>query len=186
MKNRTKSIVVLLSVAATSIALGAGCGPSVVMKVQKAKATQPRTAARWVVLPFANHSDTPQAGDRVEALVATILRSHGVAEVAGYPVPKTEEVLTLTSDHARVEEALAWARGAKFDYGVTGSVEEWRYKSGLEAEPAVGVTVRVIELSSGKVVWSASGTKTGKGADNASGTALTLVDALVENLDFAL
>ncbi len=186
MKNRTKALLTFLALAGTSIALGAGCGGSVVMKVQKSKATQPRTQARWVVLPFANHSDTPQAGDRVEALIATILRSHGVAEVGGYPVPKTDEVLTLSSDHARVEEALAWARGAKYDYGVTGSVEEWRYKSGLEAEPAVGITVRVIELSSGRVVWSASGTKTGKAADNASGTALTLVDALVENLDFAL
>jgi hypothetical protein len=137
------------------------------------------------VLPFANHSDTPQAGERVEAQVGTLLRMRGIGAVESAPAPKPEEPLAVGNDRARIDDAVAWAKGQKFDYGVTGSVEEWRYKNGVDAEPAIGLTLRVVELSSGRVLWSASGTKTGRANENASGTALTLLDVLVQNLDLA-
>ena len=34
--------------------------------------------ARWAVLPFANHTETPQAGLRAEAISETILRTNGL------------------------------------------------------------------------------------------------------------
>jgi hypothetical protein len=66
---------------------------------------------------------------------------------------------------------------------VTGSVEEWRYKGGLEGDPAVGLTLVVFELATNRVVWSASGSRTGTGADSVSGTALTLLGSLIDELN---
>jgi polysaccharide biosynthesis protein PelC len=142
-----------------------------------------RLNARWVVLPVENHSETPQAGERVEAMLETLLRRGGVGALDKYPPQKEDDTHLLTSDRQRYELALEWARGAKYDYAVTGSVEEWRYKSGLDGEPAVGVSMRVLELATGKVMWVGTGSRTGGSADNTSFTAMKLLDDMVR--DFA-
>jgi hypothetical protein len=141
-----------------------------------------RTKARWVMLPFANYSETPQAGERVEAILDTLLRKQGVGQLDRYPPIKEDDAHLIVSDRQRYEESLTWAVAQKFDYGVAGSVEEWRYKNGVDGEPAVGVTVRVVELSTNRVVWSASGSRDGSGSDTASGAALKLLDTMVQDL----
>ena len=40
-------------------------------------------------------------------------------------------------------------------------MDEWRYKVGIDGEPAIGVTLKVIDLTDGRVVWTASGAKSG-------------------------
>ncbi len=135
----------------------------------------------WALLPMVNQSQSPRAGERVEALVETELRVRGVMP-EHYPEKATRDPLALIDDHRRLEEALHWARARNLRYGVTGSVQEWRYKSGLDGEPAVGVSLRVIDLESGRVLWAASGARTGWGYESASGTAARLVRELLENL----
>lgn len=161
------------------LALSAGCGGPV---TSIHRAGEVKASSRWALLPVQNHSETPQAGERVEAILETLLRKGGVAQLDHYPSPKEGDAQLFTSDRQRYEAALDWARGSKYDYAVTGSVEEWRYKSGLDGEPAIGISMRVVELSTGKVLWAATGTQTGTGAENASGTALKLLDRLVHEL----
>jgi hypothetical protein len=156
---------------------------STVMTVQHGPAI--RASARWVLLPVSNHSETPQAGERVEAVLETLLRRNGVRALEVYPSLKEDDSHLVMSDRQRYEESLAWAKKQGFNYGVSGSVEEWRYKSGLDGEPAVGISVRVIDLAQNRVLWSASGTRTGASGDNTSGTALKLLDSLVHELDVA-
>jgi hypothetical protein len=161
------------------IVSAAGCGGPVTT-IHRAGTV--RAGAKWALLPVQNHSETPQAGERVEALLETLLRKGGVTQLDFYPAPKEDDAHFLTSDRHRYEAALEWARGSKYDYAVTGSVEEWRYKSGFDGEPAVGLTMRVLDLSTGRVVWVGTGTQTGTSAENASGTALKLLDAMVKEL----
>lgn len=177
----TKAAFIVLRIAAlvlAPIAL-ASCG-STVTTVHRT--TSLRSTARWVMLPIANYSEAPQAGERIEALLETLLRRGGIESIEHYPALKEDDTHLVMSDRQRFEESLAWAKAQHFDYAVSGSVEEWRYKSGLDGEPAVGVSVRIVELGTGRVLWAASGTKTGGGGDNASGTALKLLDALVGEL----
>jgi len=157
-----------------------GCG-STQTRVQHGPAA--RLKARWAMLPFENHSEAPQAGERVEAMLATILRTRGVSGLEMYPAPKDDEAHLTASDRQRYEEALSWAQTQHVDYAVAGSVEEWRYKSGLDGEPAVGVSVRVFDVATKRVLWSASGTRSGTGGENASGAALSLMDSMVKELD---
>lgn len=171
---RTAVLVVLVA------ALLAACGGTT--STTTVRAGTVRTAGRWVILPVLNNSETPQAGERLEAMLDTILRKGGVVSLDRYPAPKDEETHLASTDRQRYQAALEWARTAKFDYAVGGSVEEWRYKSGLDAEPAIGMSLRVLELSTGKVVWASTGTRTGESSQNTSATAVQLLDSMVREL----
>ena len=83
------------------------------------------------------------------------------------------------------EDALKWAREQGVRYAVSGSVEEWRYKVGLDGEPVAALTLRVIEVESGRVVWSASGARSGWSRDGLSAIAHQLVSQLLAGLPLA-
>jgi hypothetical protein len=138
--------------------------------------------ARWVILPVINYAETAQAGERVEALLDTILRRDGLSTLDRYPPAKDDEAQLMTGDRRRYEESLAWAHSQRFDYAVAGSVEEWRYKSGTDGEPAIGVSLTVVNLSTNRTVWSASGSRVGTSSENASGTALVLLSELLNQM----
>lgn len=170
--------VVVLVVSAFAL-LASGCS-NTVTSIHRGGAV--RTNAKWAILPVQNHSETPQAGERVEAFLDTLLRKEGISVLDKYPAPKDDDTHLVTSDRQRYEAALEWARTAKYDYAVTGSVEEWRYKSGVDGEPAIGVSMRVLDVANNKVVWAATGTKTGSSSENTSATALKLLDVMLREL----
>jgi hypothetical protein len=165
-------IVVILTIVS-------GCGATGTTVVRSGPV---RSSGRWVILPVVNNSETPQAGERLEAILDTLLRKGGVGTLDRYPPPKEDDTHLVSSDRQRYEAALEWARTAKYDFAVGGSVEEWRYKSGLDAEPAIGISMRVLEVSTGKVLWAATGTRTGGSNQNTSATAVELLDAMMREL----
>jgi TolB-like protein len=81
-----------------------------------------------------------------------------------------------------VTRALEWARGERARYALTGTVDEWRYKVGVDGEPAVGITLQVIEVQSGNVIWSAAGSRTGWSRDAVSAVAQKLLRQLLSPL----
>jgi hypothetical protein len=61
-------------------------------------------------------------------------------------------------------------------YALTGAVDEWRYKVGIDGEPAVGLTLQIINLTDGdRVVWSAAGSKSGWSREALSAVAQKLI-----------
>lgn len=137
----------------------------------------------WILLPFQNHSGIPRAGDKAEEILATLLRSKGIDNLQVYQnKTEKEDIWPILDDKNRQEDALNSAKKAHFNYGVTGSIEEWNYKTGVGGEPAVGLSIRIIEMPTGKVVWSVTGAKSGWGADTVSGTAQNLFNDLLSNL----
>ena len=83
----------------------------------------------------------------------------------------------------RLEASLTRARTAGFLYGVTGSVEEWRYRSGIDGEPAIGLTVEVIDIATGKVLWSGTGSRAGWGREVLTGTAQKLLSSILQEME---
>ena len=150
--------------------------------VDRVKTAPIEPGARWALLPIANHTETPQAGLRSEAIVETVLRSLGVREVERYPPQLSTELLLEPAERKLAEQALAWARAREARYAVSGSVEEWRYKAGVDGEPAVGLALTVTDLRSGAVVYSASGGKTGWSREALSAVAQKLVRELLADL----
>ena len=118
-------------------------------------------AAPWALLPISNHTETPQAGLRAEAIIESLVRSRGVSDLRRYPASLVNESLFEANERKAVDQATAWARSERLRYGLTGTVDEWRYKVGVDGEPAVGITLKLIDLQSGAVVWTAAGSKTG-------------------------
>lgn len=154
-----------------------GCS---VKNIQKSSPLNPR--ANWIVLPFINHSDTPEAGERVADISATLLRSQRQVHVLETRVPVEEQQMPELNQQKNLDAAITWGKAQNYQFGLGGSVQEWRYKSGLDGEPAIGLTLNVINLTTGEVVWSATGSKTGWGRESVSGTAQTLIADLLDGL----
>ena len=138
--------------------------------------------AQWGIVPLVNYSQTPQAGERSEQILLSVLSSKGLQPQV-YPASVQGEQ-ALLDDNERLNSALEWARQQKLDYVVAGSVEEWQYKNGLDGEPAVGISLRVLDADSGRVLWSKSGARAGWSRESLAGTAQKVLDTLVGALRF--
>jgi len=125
------------------------------------KAPPLEAGASWGMLPFVNHTETPQAGQRAGMIAESLLRSGSGIAVKRYPARLDAESLFEPAERKEADAALEWARGERLRYALAGSVDEWRYKVGIDGEPAVGVTLQVIDVASGEVIWSATGGGTG-------------------------
>lgn len=137
-------------------------------------------SAKWVLLPIVNHTDVPQAGLRAEAVTEVLLRSRGLGNLRRYPPTINQDSLFEPAERKAVIEAMNWAREQGVLYAVTGAVDEWRYKVGIDGEPAVGLTLQIIDLSDeGRVVWSAAGSKSGWSREALSAVAQKLIKEML-------
>ena len=135
-------------------------------------------AAPWALLPMVNHTETPQAGLRAEAILESLLRNGGVSALRRYPSSIGGDALFEPSERKGVDQAIDWARSQGARYAVTGTVDEWRYKVGVDGEPAVGFTLLVLEVGTGRVLWSAAGGRTGWSREALSAVAHQLLTRL--------
>ncbi len=132
--------------------------------------------AKWVLLPIVNHTDVPQAGLRAEAVTEVLLRNRGVSNLRRYPPTLNQDSLFEPAERKAVIDAMNWAREQGVIYALTGAVDEWRYKVGIDGEPAVGLTLQIINLTDGdRVVWSAAGSKSGWSREALSAVAQKLI-----------
>lgn len=142
------------------------------------------SAEKWALLPISNLSKTPMAGNRASALVETHLRSRGVKNLEVYKSPANQSVIALLDEAGQLDDAKNWARQNGFRYGITGDVQEWSYKNGLDNEPSVGMTLKFVDLQSDEVMWIANATRTGWGYSNLSSTASKTIDELLTQVKF--
>ena len=118
---------------------------------------------RWAVLPINNISQTAQADVQVQTLVETQLRKRGVRAIETYAPTQKVSLRNLLDPASDLENALDWAKRSGFRYGLTGIVNEWHYKAGADKEPAVGISLKLIDLQSEAIVWQANAARTGWG-----------------------
>lgn len=150
-----------------------GCS---VMQSERGEAI-PQNAA-FAVVPLINLSQTPQAGDQAASVLAAILRARGSGDVTLH-LPQDCNPLVYESSQ-RQQAALRAAREAGAEYLFMGTVEEWRYKSGLDGEPAVGVTLEIRRTSDNQLVWSGTAARTGWGRESLSVAGHKVLDRLAK------
>ena len=98
----------------------------------------------FAVIPFENNTETPLAGLRVASI------AEGVASSKGYNVKR---VITYEQKEYTQEDIMNIINTLKdknIDYVITGSVNEFRYKAGIDGEPAVSITLRIFSLKEDK------------------------------------
>ncbi|NPA28623.1 MAG: hypothetical protein GXO33_00350 [Epsilonproteobacteria bacterium] len=137
----------------------------------KASVKSPSAGKKGVITLFAleNFSDTPGAGVRAANLLYGILTAEGYRIVPRLKMPP----LSL-----KKAEEIAKADGA--GYFMTGGISEWRYKNGIDAEPAVSVRLTLYDARSGRVVWSATGSDSDWGNATIAVTAQNLMKEMLE------
>lgn len=149
--------------------------------VEQSPPPQLAAGARWALLPLVNHTGTPQAGLRATAIAETLLHGMGFTRLTRYPDAAVDAILDPAGE-VTPDQALDWAKKQNARYALTGSVNEWRYKVGVDGEPAVSVALRVVDLQTGAVVWSGVGAKSGWSRQSLGGVAQRLLADLLDGL----
>jgi len=181
------SLIPLALPLALSAALLAGCGAigalgpsgsSTRSTMAQAIGAQDKVA----LLPIANFTDVPQAGLRVEAMLEPALRQAGLTQLVIYPAALNPETLFEPAERKAQAEAEKWARAQGMRYVVSGAVNEWRYKVGVDGEPAVGLMLQVKDLRNDQVVYSAAGGRTGGSREALAAVGQRLAGELVSGI----
>ncbi len=141
--------------------------------------------ARWSVLSFDNLSVTPLAGRSAQALVETRLRQRGVVEITRMQDRLPLSLAALINDED-TDPGLDKARLAGHRYALGGTVHEWRYKDAPDREAVVGLSLQLTDLSTNRVVWQGTRSRTGWGRASLSTVADKTIAELLGHLDIAL
>lgn len=137
--------------------------------------------AGWAMSPLSNHSETPLAGQRAAGTLLTLLQQRGLSPL--HEIPRSAPVNPLALDNdADLQTALSKAQKQGARYVITGAIDEWHYKAGLDGEPAVAVSLQVRKANTGVVLWSASGARSGWGFSTLNGVGAELLSDLVDDL----
>lgn len=107
------------------------------------------------VVPFENYSDNANAGLIVSDQLANELMVSSSLDIVD---PETVR-LALAPHAGEVWSAGKIAKLLKVPTVITGTVTEYRYKSGVSQQPVIGFTLYLIDAKSGKVLWSANTAK---------------------------
>ncbi len=134
------------------------------------------------MMPVANFTEVPQAGLRVEALLESSLRQIGLRQLKLYPSSLNPESLFEPGERKAQADAEKWARSQNVRYAISAVVNEWRYKVGVDGEPAVGIVVQVKDLNTDQIVYSAAGGRTGGSREALAAVGLQLTAELVAGI----
>ena len=129
--------------------------------------------------PFLNATDNEHAGQALTQLTGSTLLEYGI------PLFQTEEILSKTADDAVPKPELHYqqiAQTNKATYLLIGTVHEYRYKSDLSANPAVGITLRLVNVADGRTLWQGSSSKVGRVYSSLTSTAQKAVRDLVSKV----
>ena len=144
------------------------------------------------VMPFENLTSSEEAGQVASYLAVSALRADTHLNVQAesnvaqtYDSLNTQSTATaaVTSRSTVSARQLGEILGVK--YVLTGSVSEYGYQYGLREEPSVSMNMRLIDISNGATVWSASSGIVGQGTfarDSVSIIAQRLVNQMVANM----
>ncbi|MDK9692621.1 MAG: hypothetical protein OEL19_00070 [Sulfurimonas sp.] len=117
-----------------------------------------------------NYTDTPRAGMRASNII------EGILVAKGYTIINNADDKVPSLDKAR---KIAKENGSK--YFLYGGVTEWRYKTGIDGEPAVSLQCSLYKSKSGEVYWSATGSDSDWGNASIGTTAQELLSEMMSD-----
>lgn len=126
-----------------------------------------------IVIPFENYTETPLAGLRVASI------TYGVMTSKSYNVINFNVKDDKDYKPEEIKSMIEKAKNENYDYAVSGSVNEFRYKTGIDGEPAVSLTLMIYDLKNDKVVYSAVGSKTGWSHESLTTVAQKILNKII-------
>lgn len=146
-----------------SVVLLAGCSSASLVKSEQ-KLEQTGSVS---LFQLHNYTDTPRAGMRSANIVEGILLAKGF-HVKSH----------IQEDSVSFSKAQSVAKRDKSESFIIGGVSEWRYKTGIDGEPAVSLQLSMYNTNSGEIEWSA----TGADSDWGTGSIGTTAQKLIQNM----
>lgn len=117
-----------------------------------------------------NYTDTPRAGMRASNIIEGILLSKGY-KIINHIDDKTPSL----------QKARKIAKDDESKYFMYGGVSEWRYKTGIDGEPAVSLQTSLYKTKNGNLVWSATGSDSDWGNASIGTTAQDLLNEMMQD-----
>ena len=132
------------------------------------ESAEKKTATTISLFILNNYTDTPRAGMRASNLIEGILLSKGY-QVSSH----------LKDNLPTIQEAREIAQLDGSHYFMYGGVSEWRYKTGIDGEPAVSLQISLYDTNNLKPVWSATVSDSDWGNASIGTTAQDLLDEVI-------
>lgn len=107
----------------------------------------------YEIVPFANFTQTPMAGYKVAGIFEGVLRAKGI-HLKG-------SLWDFKEKDYSVEDINSLLKTQTAKFIITGYVNEYRYKTGIDGEPAVSVTVKIFNNITGKYIYTATFSRVG-------------------------
>lgn len=138
--------------------------------------------AAWSVLPLVNNTSTPYAGARAQRQLGALLGAQGLKRVLIAPDATGSGPLPIANGEKLQKQSLEWANSHDARYALTGSVDEWRYKIGLDGQPAVGFTLHLVDLKTGAAIWSGASSASGNSREGLAVLSQRVLARLIEQM----
>jgi TolB-like protein len=117
------------------------------------------------VLPFENHTQAVFAEERLRDIVCTEMLSRGLFDVIEKGDLQRflhEEVVGKKQQLLDPETAQRLAEELKVEAYMAGAVNDYtENRNGTYSYPVVAVTLRLVDIKTGKIIWQASGSESG-------------------------
>jgi len=127
------------------------------------------------VIPFANFTQTPMAGYRVAGISEGVLKSKNI-DIKGSLLNYNEKDYTFEEINQIIKKSH------DCDYLLTGYVNEYRYKTGIDGEPAVSVTLKLYDVKNKKYIWRGVASKTGWSYESLSTISQEIIDEMISDM----
>ena len=127
--------------------------------------------ATIVIYSMNNYTDTPHAGMRAANIAEGILLSKGYS---------VKSRINDSLSHLKFSEKLSRARKSGVKYLLSGGVSEWRYKTGIDGEPAVSLKLVLYKTDDMRVAWSATASQSDWGVSSIGSVAQELIEQMIE------
>jgi len=116
-----------------------------------------------------NYTVTPQAGLTTANILEGVLISKGFTVITAFNE-------TANSLEERLE--IAKEKGTRFI--MLGGLSAWRYKTGIDGEPAVSLQLKLIDVQTALVTWSATASGHDWGNSTIGGVGQNIIDSMRE------
>lgn len=132
-----------------------------------------RAETKILIVPLDNATDNEAAAVALTEMTASSLQYEGVSYV------KVDDRPALSNAG---QDWLSYAKERKCNYVLRGTVHEYHYKTDLDGDPAVGLSLRLINADNGETRWQGTSTATGFSFASVSSAAQQAVNKLVSNM----
>ncbi|MCR9192134.1 MAG: penicillin-binding protein activator LpoB [Gammaproteobacteria bacterium] len=142
--------------------------------------------SHWGIVPFSNNTEVPQAGYRAMSITKGLLEARGVSNIRVYKSNEScNQLIVCPNANPSINEILAWARRHDLKYVMTGTVNEWVYKVGLDGEPVVSLSLNLYDVAQGRSIWSTVGSRIGTTRSGLGTTGQNLIRKMLCTLKIA-